>query len=283
MKHVNVEFWQQWAPAIETYAAGAGQRRLLHVRRGLQRRRPQLLSTFTTKGEVQSVARLRLPGRRHAASPPAARATDGLRDFFAADDYYTDADSNAYSLPTFLGNHDMGRIGRFLDAGQPGRRRRRDAGARPARPRADVLLARHAGRLLRRRAGLHRRRRRQGRAPGHGPELRPPSYLDDDQIGTDATPAATTSTRRTRSTARSAELAKLSSATTRPCARGAQLQRYAADGPGVFAFSPRRPRPSASSTSSSPTTPRPRARRPSRTGTPGATFTPLWSPAAPRR
>ena len=37
-----------------------------------------------------------------------------LGNFFAGDDWYTDADSNAYSLPTFLGNHDMGRIGKFL-------------------------------------------------------------------------------------------------------------------------------------------------------------------------
>ena len=42
------------------------------------------------------------------------KATTELRDFFARDDYYTDADSNAYSLPTFLGNHDMGRVGSFL-------------------------------------------------------------------------------------------------------------------------------------------------------------------------
>ena len=39
-----------------------------------------------------------------------AGATNALRDFFAHDDYYTDADSNAYSLPTFLGNHDIGRF-----------------------------------------------------------------------------------------------------------------------------------------------------------------------------
>src|SRR4029453_11056597 len=42
------------------------------------------------------------------------KPTVELRDLFANDDYYTDTDSNAYSLPTFLGNHDMGRIGRFL-------------------------------------------------------------------------------------------------------------------------------------------------------------------------
>lgn len=38
------------------------------------------------------------------------KATTGLRDFFASDDWYTDTDSNAYELPTFLGNHDMGRV-----------------------------------------------------------------------------------------------------------------------------------------------------------------------------
>ncbi|HPF77070.1 pullulanase X25 domain-containing protein, partial [Phycicoccus elongatus] len=35
-------------------------------------------------------------------------------DFFSRDDWYTDADSNAYQSPTFLGNHDMGRAAMFL-------------------------------------------------------------------------------------------------------------------------------------------------------------------------
>ena len=50
-----------------------------------------------------------------AAGRPASCAT-----FFANDDWYTDADSNAYELPTFLGNHDMGRIGLFLQTTTPG-------------------------------------------------------------------------------------------------------------------------------------------------------------------
>jgi hypothetical protein len=37
-----------------------------------------------------------------------------LRNFFVDDDWYIDADSNVYQLPTFLGNHDMGRIGLFI-------------------------------------------------------------------------------------------------------------------------------------------------------------------------
>jgi len=42
------------------------------------------------------------------------KPTTGLRDLYAADDYYTDTDSNAYQLPTFLGNHDMGRAAMML-------------------------------------------------------------------------------------------------------------------------------------------------------------------------
>jgi hypothetical protein len=46
--------------------------------------------------------------------------TDELRDFFVDDDWYTDADSNVYNLPTFLGNHDRGRIGMFVRNANPG-------------------------------------------------------------------------------------------------------------------------------------------------------------------
>jgi hypothetical protein len=42
-----------------------------------------------------------------------------LSSFFRNDDWYTDADSNVYQLPTFLGNHDMGRIGYFVKADNP--------------------------------------------------------------------------------------------------------------------------------------------------------------------
>lgn len=47
-------------------------------------------------------------------------ATDNLRNFYETDDYYTDIDSNAYALPLFLGNHDIGRIGLFLNQDNSG-------------------------------------------------------------------------------------------------------------------------------------------------------------------
>ena len=52
----------------------------------------------------------------------------------------------------------MGRIGYFVTADNAGADGDRAGGPGPARPRADVLLARQPGDLLRRRAGLHRHR-----------------------------------------------------------------------------------------------------------------------------
>ena len=68
---------------------------------------------------MQAVARLPVPGRG-AQLRLARRPTSYLATFFADDDWYTDADSNVYQLPTFLGNHDMGRIGSFVVADNPG-------------------------------------------------------------------------------------------------------------------------------------------------------------------
>ena len=116
MKHVNDEFWQRFGPEVLAYARAHGKREffmfgevfdtheVVHV--ALHRR--------TTASRPSSTSRSRRPRR---TSPPDSHPTDELRDFFAGDDWYTDADSNAYQLPTFLGNHDMGRIGRFVAVG----------------------------------------------------------------------------------------------------------------------------------------------------------------------
>ena len=77
------------------------------------------MSRYTTEGGMQ--ATLDFGFQANATGFANGRPTTELRDFFAADDFYTDTDSNAYSLPTFLGNHDMGRIGYFLaNAGNTG-------------------------------------------------------------------------------------------------------------------------------------------------------------------
>ena len=156
------------APAIEAYAAGRRQRRTsscsarssaptgaaVHLHRPRASCSPSSTSASRTRRRASPPARR---GRRTCAtSSPTTTATSTPTPTRTA-------------LPTFLGNHDMGRIGTFIASGNPGAT---DAELL-ARDRlahvAHVLQPRHAGRLLRRRAGLHRRRRRQGRPPGHVP------------------------------------------------------------------------------------------------------------------
>jgi glycosidase len=76
---------------------------------------PQFMSTYTTKGALQ--ATLDFGFQQSAVAYAKGDPGTKLQDFYANDDYYTDADSNAYQLPTFLGNHDMGRVGTFLKQG----------------------------------------------------------------------------------------------------------------------------------------------------------------------
>jgi pullulanase-type alpha-1,6-glucosidase len=112
VKHVNLEFWQKFGPEILAYAAANGKPNFFMYGEVFDSN-PAFMSQYTTAGKLPATLDF---GFQSAAQGFAAssNATNGLRDFFAGDDYYTDADSNAYSLPTFLGNHDMGRIGRFI-------------------------------------------------------------------------------------------------------------------------------------------------------------------------
>ncbi|QZY29111.1 pullulanase-type alpha-1,6-glucosidase [Nocardioides coralli] len=111
VKHVNTEFWQQFAPALTDYAAEQGNDDFFMFGE-VYDANPEFVSQYTTEGRLQAAADFGF--QASATGFAKGAATTGLRDFFASDDWFTDADSNAYQLPTFLGNHDMGRIGSFL-------------------------------------------------------------------------------------------------------------------------------------------------------------------------
>ena len=118
MKHVNDEFWQKFGPEVLAYARSQGKSEFFMFGEVFDTTRP-FTSTFTTKNKMQAV--LDFPfqdAARNFASK--SQPTDQLRTFFRNDDWYTDADSNVYQLPTFLGNHDMGRIGFFVTADNDG-------------------------------------------------------------------------------------------------------------------------------------------------------------------
>jgi glycosidase len=112
VKHVNKEFWQRFLPAIQEAAQIAG-RKDFFIFGEVYDHDPAFLSEFVHRASMPSLLDF---GFQRAVRGFAA-GTDApakLAEFFAKDSYYTTQSVNAYGLVTFLGNHDIGRIGYFL-------------------------------------------------------------------------------------------------------------------------------------------------------------------------
>ena len=120
VKHVNTEFWQQFVPAVMEYAHAQGKPDFYMFGEVFDGN-PVTLSYYTTQGSFPGVLDFGLHGAvRNLVSQNGP--TDNLRDFFARDDYYIDANSNAYGLGNFVSNHDgfIERLGHHLRNENPG-------------------------------------------------------------------------------------------------------------------------------------------------------------------
>ncbi|MGV8897183.1 MAG: pullulanase-type alpha-1,6-glucosidase [Rhodoglobus sp.] len=111
VKHVNLEFWQQWSSEVLDYARAKGNDDFFMFGEVYDANAANT-SPYVRKTDINSV--LDFSFQSQATSFAAGNSAKGLSALFASDDLYTTPDSNAYALPTFLGNHDMGRIGYFL-------------------------------------------------------------------------------------------------------------------------------------------------------------------------
>ncbi len=113
VKHVNIEFWSEFSPAIVEHAKSLGISQFFMFGE-VYDARPEVLSRYTTTGNIQSVLDF---GFQSAISQTLVerKGTDVLARLFNADHHYKDADSDANHLVTFTGNHDMGRFAHFLD------------------------------------------------------------------------------------------------------------------------------------------------------------------------
>ncbi|MEU9303518.1 pullulanase-type alpha-1,6-glucosidase [Streptomyces sp. NPDC048269] len=118
VKHVNTEFWTQWATALDAYAAKRG-RDDFFMFGEVYSADTAVTSPYVTRGRLD--ATLDFPLQDAIRSYASQGAAAGRLGSVLADDYrYTTDKANAYEQVTFLGNHDMGRFGTFLKQDRPG-------------------------------------------------------------------------------------------------------------------------------------------------------------------
>ncbi len=112
VKHVNMEFWAEFSPALVSHAKEIGIPEFFmfgEVYSGDSKE----LSSFTTEGKMQSVLDFSM---QFALQDTLIKqqGTNKLAELFERDHYYNDSDSNANQLLNFTGNHDMGRFAGML-------------------------------------------------------------------------------------------------------------------------------------------------------------------------
>ncbi|MFJ8441878.1 pullulanase-type alpha-1,6-glucosidase [Kitasatospora griseola] len=232
VKHVNLAFWEQWAPALKQFAARQGNKKFFmfgEVYSG----DPAVTSPYVTKGKLQATLDFAFQeaARKYVSQNGSAKA---LSELYAQDYRYTTADTDAYELPTFLGNHDMGRFGSFLRSDDPG--------ASDQALLAKDRLANELQFLTRGQPVVYYGDEQGFTGAGGDKDARQdmfasktPSYNSDPVIGGASGPADRYGKDGAlyRGIAGLAKLRKDNPA----LADGAQVERYAADGPGVYAFS----------------------------------------------
>ena len=111
VKHVNFEFWEKWTTQVKDYAASVGKPDFFMFGE-VYDADPKKTSPYVRTTDMDSV--LDFTFQSQAVGYASGNSAKGLANLFAGDDYYTTPHSSATALPTFLGNHDMGRVGYFL-------------------------------------------------------------------------------------------------------------------------------------------------------------------------
>ncbi len=118
VKHVNIEFWQQFSPALMQHAKKQGIENFFMFGE-VYSFEPENLSVFTTEAKLPSVLDFAFQGAVTKALVE-QQGTDVLAQLFAKDHLYTSKDkvnsTDANQLVNFTGNHDMGRFAYSLKA-----------------------------------------------------------------------------------------------------------------------------------------------------------------------
>ncbi|MFJ2672157.1 pullulanase-type alpha-1,6-glucosidase [Streptomyces sp. NPDC087525] len=231
VKHVDLDFWTQWATALDAYAAQRG-RDDFFMFGEVYSSDTAVTSPYVTRGRLDATLDFPFQDAARAYASQGAPA-ERLAKVFADDYRYTTDKANAYEQVTFLGNHDMGRIGTFLAQDNP------EAGDAELVGRA--RLANELMFLSRGNPVIYYGDEQGFTGAGGDKDARQTlfasktaDYLDDDQLGTDRTHAADAYDPAHPLYRSIAALSKLTKA--HPALRdGVQTERYAKD--SVYAFS----------------------------------------------
>jgi glycosidase len=231
-RHVNPEFWRAFVPAMQARARARGVPNF-HIFGEVYETEPGLLAKFTRVDGYPAV----LDFAFQAAVTDVVNGkvgTDRLARLFSQDALYQGGPAAALRLPTFLGNHDMGRIGHFVRAAHP--QAARDEILRR------VILA-NALMMFTRGAPVLYYGDEQGFAGGEGDKAarqdmfatRVPRYATGDLL--DGAPAAGDHFRTDGALYRAiSDMARIRAAEP-ALRRGLQVVRAADDAPGLFAVS----------------------------------------------
>lgn len=239
-KNVDMDFWTRWAGALDAYAAERGKKDFLIFAEAYSAD-AAITAPYVTKGGLDSTLDFPLQAvtRNYASRDGSPR---DLSKVLAQDYRYTTGTANAYEQVTFLGSHDMGRIGGFLTRDNPG--------AEEAELLRRDRLAHELMFLGRGNPVVYAGDEQGFTGEGGDNDARQPmfatgakAYLEDDQLGTDRTHADDAYDTRHPLYRAVARLSKLTK--KHPALRdGVFTERLAgpAEGPGVYAYSRTDPR-----------------------------------------
>ncbi|GIF08130.1 pullulanase-type alpha-1,6-glucosidase [Actinoplanes siamensis] len=230
VKHTDLDFWPQFSAGIRKAADRAGKPDFFMFGE-VYSADQEIESTYVRQGGLPATLDFSFQAAAQAFVAGAGDAS-ALSGVYAKDDLYTTPATGADRLPTFLGNHDMGRIGSFIAS----------AATADTRLKRDQLA--HELMFLTRGQPVVYSGDEQGfTGPGGDKDARQDmfasrtaDYLDDDLIGTDRTHAVDNYNPVHPLYRTISSLAKLRKANP-ALVSGVQTTRYAAEGPGVFAVS----------------------------------------------
>jgi glycosidase len=117
VRHINMEFWQQFVPAVINHAKTVGIPNFF-VFGEIFDTNPAVLSKFTTTGKFPSILDFGFYKQTENILIQNA-GTDAWAKLFAQDELYQDNDSDASLLMNFISNHDTGRFAHVLQNTMP--------------------------------------------------------------------------------------------------------------------------------------------------------------------